>query len=167
MRGDFSPTTNHSQLKEIIMTKANAINVTYQQFAEGIGRTDRMTLEASLAWHKAYVKLDKASQSSWRDEFVLNYIVGKLDITMKQAEIIYAQTRAERKADDEKAVNAGGAKFRHHISRPEKSDGKKVVVKFTREQTRACDEALAAFEAETLAEQIKMLRAYLATLETK
>jgi hypothetical protein len=167
MRGDFSPTTNHSQLKEIIMTKSNSLNVTYQQFAEGIGRTDRMTLDASLAWHKAYVKLDKASQSAWRDDFVLNYIVGKLDITMKQAEIIYAQTRVERKADDEKAVNAGGAKFRHHISRPEKSDGRTVQVKFTREQVSACDNALAAFEAETLAEQIKMLRAYLASLETK
>jgi hypothetical protein len=167
MRGDSSPTTNHSQLKEIIMTKSTLINVTYSQFAEGVGRTDRMTLEASLAWHKAYVKLDKESQSAWRDDFVLNYVVGKLDTTMKQAEIIYAQTRVERTAEHEKAVNAGCAKFRHHISRPEKSDGKKVVVKFTREQVSACDNALAAFEAETLAEQIKMLRAYLATLETK
>jgi hypothetical protein len=149
------------------MTKATLINVTYSQFAEGVGRTDRMTLEASLAWHKAYVKLDKESQSAWRDDFVLNYVVGKLDITMKQAEIIYAQTRVERTAEHEKAVNAGGAKFRHHISRPEKSDGKKVQVKFTREQTRACDDALASFPADDLTTQIRMLRAYLASLEAK
>jgi len=149
------------------MTKATLINVTYSQFAEGVGRTDRMTLEASLAWHKAYVKLDKESQSAWRDDFVLNYVIGKLDTTMTQAKIIYDQTRVERTADHEKAVNAGGAKFRHHISRPEKSDGKKVQVKFTREQTRACDDALASFPADDLTAQIRMLRAYLASLEAK
>jgi len=149
------------------MTKSTLINVTYSQFAEGVGRTDRMTLEASLAWHKAYVKLDKESQSEWRDDFVLNYVIGKLDTTMTQAKIIYDQTRVERTADHEKAVNAGGAKFRHHISRPEKSDGKKVQVKFTREQTRACDDALASFPADDLTAQIRMLRAYLASLEAK
>jgi len=110
------------------MTKATAVVVTYQQFAEGIGRTDRMTLEASLDWHKQYVKLSAETQSEWRYDFVLNYVIGRLDCTRKQAEAICDKTRVQRTATEEKAVNAGGAKFRFHISRTEKSDGKKPSV---------------------------------------
>lgn len=110
------------------MTKATAVVVTYQQFAEGIGRTDRMTLEASLDWHKQYVKLSAETQSEWRYDFVLNYVIGRLDCTRKQAEAICDKTRVQRTADEEKAVNAGGAKFRFHISRTDKSDGKKPTV---------------------------------------
>ena len=110
------------------MTKANAITVTYQQFAEGIGRTDRMTLEASLAWHKAYVKLSAEKQGEWKQDFVLNYVIGRMDCTKKQAEAICEKTRVQRTADEEKAVNGGGAKFRFHISRTDKSDGKKPAV---------------------------------------
>ena len=110
------------------MTKANVITVTYQQFAEGIGRTDRMTLEASLAWHKEYVKLSPEKQGEWKYDFVLNYVIGRMDCTKKQAEAICEKTRVQRTADEEKAVNGGNAKFRFHISRTDKSDGKKPAV---------------------------------------
>lgn len=110
------------------MTKATAITVTYQQFAEGVGASDRITLEASLAWHKAYVKLDAEKQSEWKHDFVLNYVIGRMDCTAKQAEIICGKTRAERTANEEKAVNGGGAKFRFHISRTESSSGNKPAV---------------------------------------
>ena len=110
------------------MTKATTVVVTYQQFAEGIGRTDRMTLEASLPWHKQYLKLDAEKQSEWRYDFVLNYVIGRLDCTRKEAEDICEKTRVQRTATQEKAVNAGGQKFRFHISRADKSDGKKPAV---------------------------------------
>ena len=110
------------------MTKATAITVTYQQFAEGVGRTDRMTLEASLAWHKAYVKLDAEKQSEWKYDFVLNYVIGRMDCSRDQAVVICGKTRVQRTATQEKAVNAGGQKFRFHISRADKSDGKKPAV---------------------------------------
>jgi hypothetical protein len=110
------------------MNKANVITVTYQQFAEGVGRTDRMTLEASLAWHKEYLTLDAEKQSDWRYDFVLNYVLGRLDCSRKQAEIICNKTREKRAANEELAVNAGGKKFAFHISRPEASDGKKPAV---------------------------------------
>jgi len=110
------------------MTKANPVVVTYQQFAEGIGRTDRMTLEASLAWHKQYVKLAKEKQGEWRYDFVLNYVIGRMDCTRKEAEAVCEKTRVQRTADEEKAVNAGGKKFGFHISRTESSDGKKPTV---------------------------------------
>jgi hypothetical protein len=110
------------------MTKATSVVVTYQQFAQGVGASDRITLEASLAWHKEYVKLNAEKQSEWKYDFVLNYVIGRMDCTAKQAEIICDKTRVERTAEQEKAVNAGGAKFRFHISRTDKSDGKKPAV---------------------------------------
>ena len=149
------------------MTKANVITVTYQQFAEGVGRTDRMTLEASLAWHKEYLTLDAEKQSDWRYDFVLNYVIGRMDCSRKQAEIICDKTRTERTANQEKAVNCGSKRFAEHISRTTSRSGKKVDVKFTREQVQACDNALASFKADKLSEQIKMLRAYLTSLEAK
>ena len=110
------------------MTKAKPVVVTYQQFAKGVGASDRITLEASLAWHKAYVKLDAEKQSEWKKDFVLNYVIGRMDCTAKQAEIICGKTRVERTANEEKAVNGGGAKFRFHISRTESSSGNKPAV---------------------------------------
>jgi hypothetical protein len=149
------------------MTKATAITVTYQQFAKGVGATDRITLEASLCWHKEYLTLDAEKQSDWRYDFVLNYVIGRMDCSQKQAEIICNKTRTERTASQEKAVNCGSKKFAEHISRTVSRSGKKVDVKFTREQVQACDNALASFKADKLSEQIKMLRAYLASLEAK
>ena len=115
------------------MTKATSVTVTYQQFARGVGATDRITLEASLAWHKEYLTLDAEKQSEWKYDFVLNYVIGRLstdekEFTHKQAEIVCNKTRVQRTADEEKVVNAGGKKFAFHISRPESSDGKKPAV---------------------------------------
>ena len=115
------------------MTKSKPVVVTYQQFARGVGATDRITLEASLAWHKEYLTLDAEKQGEWKYDFVLNYVIGRLstdekEFTHKQAEIICNKTRAERTAEQEKVVNAGGKKFAFHISRPEASDGKKPAV---------------------------------------
>ena len=110
------------------MTKANQVVVTYQQFAQGVGASDRITLEASLAWHNEYLTLDKEKQGEWKYDFVLNYVIGRMGCTAKQAEIICDKTRVQRTADEEKAVNGGSAKFRFHISRPEASDGKKPTV---------------------------------------
>ena len=110
------------------MTKATAITVTYQQFAEGVGRTDRMTLEASLAWHKQYVKLGAEKQSEWKYDFVLNYVIGRMDCSRDEAVVICSKTRVQRTVKQEQAVNAGGKKFGFHISRNEKSDAKKPAV---------------------------------------
>jgi hypothetical protein len=115
------------------MTKSKPVVVTYQQFARGVGATDRITLEASLAWHKEYLTLDAEKQGEWKYDFVLNYTIGRLstdekEFAYKQAEIICGKTRAERTAEEEKVVNAGGKKFAFHISRPEASDGKKPAV---------------------------------------
>ena len=110
------------------MTKAQQVVVTYQQFAEGVGRTDRMTLDASLAWHKEYVKLNAEKQSEWKHDFVLNYVIGRMDCSRDEAVVICGKTRVQRTVKQEQAVNAGGKKFGFHISRTDKSDAKKPAV---------------------------------------
>ena len=110
------------------MTKATTVVVTYQQFARGIGASDRITLEASLPWHKQYLTLSAEKQSEWRYDFVLNYVIGRMDCTQKQAEAICEKTRVQRTAIEEKMVNAGGKKFSFHISRTESSSGNKPAV---------------------------------------
>lgn len=110
------------------MTKATTVVVTYQQFARGVGASDRITLEASLPWHKQYVKLSAEKQSEWRYDFVLNYVIGRLDCTQKQAETICGKTRTERTAEQERAVNCGGKRFADHISRTGRTSGNKPTV---------------------------------------
>ena len=110
------------------MTKATKVTVTYQQFAKGVGASDRITLEASLPWHTEYLTLDAEKKSEWRYDFVLNYVIGRMDCSHKQAEIICNKTRTERTVEQEKAVNAGGKKFSFHISRTESSSGNKPAV---------------------------------------
>ncbi len=110
------------------MTKATTVVVTYQQFARGIGASDRITLEASLPWHKEYVKLSPEKQGEWKYDFVLNYVIGRLDCTHKEAEAICEKTRVQRTANDEKVVNAGSKKFADHISRTALRSGSKPVV---------------------------------------
>jgi hypothetical protein len=156
------------------MTKAKAIVISFDEFAEGCGRSDGMTLNASDDYHKQYLKLDADGKANWEQRYVCNYVVGYTDsrknmtsMTFKQATDAYGKKRTERTRNEELAVNAGKAKFRYHISRPEKSDGKKPAVKFTPAQRQACDNALASFPATKLADQIKMLRAYLTSLEAQ
>ena len=110
------------------MTKATTVIVTYQQFAQGVGASDRITLDASLAWHKEYVKLSADKQSEWRYDWVLNYVIGRLDCSRKEAEVICGKTRAQRTANEEKAVNCGGKRFADHISRTGRTSGKKATV---------------------------------------
>jgi hypothetical protein len=156
------------------MTKSKAITLTYEQFAEGCGRTDGMTLNASDDYHKQYLKLDADGKANRELVYVTNYVVGYTDsrklmasMTLKQAIEAFGMKRTERTRNEELAVNAGKAKFRYHISRPEKSDGKKPAVTFTPAQRKACDNALASFPAKDLPTQIKMLRAYLTSLEAQ
>jgi thiamine pyrophosphokinase len=107
------------------MTKATTVVVTFSQFARGIGASDRITLEASLDWHKQYVTLDASSKSAWKRDWLVNYVVGRLDCTTKQAEAICDKTRVQRTASEEKAVNTGSKRFSDHISRTTVRSGKK------------------------------------------
>ena len=59
---------------------------------------------------------------------MLNYVIGRLDCSRKEAEIICDKTRVQRTANEEKAVNCGGKRFADHISRTGRTSGKKPAV---------------------------------------
>lgn len=99
----------------------STITLNLSQFAFGLGATERLTLAASMPFHKAYHKADAEGQAAMQSDFVTSYVRGNLNITPEKAAKIVALKRVERSAEDEKAVNAAGAKFRYHIVRAESS----------------------------------------------
>jgi hypothetical protein len=104
----------------------SVITLNLGQFALGLGNNARITYEASLPFHKAYVKADKEGQAAMRLEFVTCYVQGLLKVTPEKAAKLVALTRAERKAADEKAVNAAGKAFGYHVIRAEESGSNEV-----------------------------------------
>ena len=148
--------------------------VSHNTFFFNLGSSDRLTLEASKPLHDAYAKGTPEQQRDLFARAVFNYTLGHMGFAetdakgIKAVTLIIAKTRSERTKEQERIVNGANAKARYHlVSRGKpiagKTSGKKMH--FTIEQRHAVDNALASFEAETLAEQVKMLRAYLATLE--
>ena len=148
--------------------------VPHNQFFFNLGNADRMTLDASKPLHDVYVKATPEQQKDLFSRAVFHYTLGNMKFKhddvkgIKAVTLILAKTRSERTKDQERIVNGANAKARYHLVSRGKpiagnTSGKKMH--FTIEQRHAVDNALASFEAETLAEQVKMLRAYLATLE--
>jgi len=151
------------------------MQVSHNQFFFNIGNQDYLTLEASKPLHDAYTKATPEQQRDLFARAVFNYTLGAMGFKaddakgIKAVTLIIAKTRSERTKAQELIVNRAGQKARYHlVNRGKPVPAKKPnsgKVHFTVEQRSAVDNALAAFEAETLAEQVKMLRAYLATLE--
>lgn len=90
---------------------------TLNKFAWQLGAHARITREHSIVWHRAYTKAEPATQSKWREDFVVNFVMGNLEIDETKARKIVGKKRAERGIEQERAVNAAGAMFRYHISR--------------------------------------------------
>jgi hypothetical protein len=147
--------------------------VPHNQFFFNLGNADRMTLDASKPLHDVYVKATPEQQKDLFSRAVFHYTLGNMKFEhddakgIKAVTLIIAKTRNERTKDQERIVNGASAKARYHlVTRGKPVAGKtSKKVHYTVEQRSAVDNALASFEAETLAEQVKMLRAYLATLE--
>jgi len=147
--------------------------VSHNQFFFNVGNQDYLTLEASKPLHDAYAKATPEQQRDLFARAVFNYTLGAMGFkaddanSIKTVTAIIAKTRTARTKAQERIVNAGSAKARYHlVTRGKPVAGKtSKKVHFTVEQRHAVDNALASFQAETLAEQVKMLRAYLNTLE--
>ena len=99
----------------------SSITINLSQFALGLGNSERITLDASLPFHRAYHKADADGQAAMKLEFVTSFVQGNLNTTPEKAAKIVALKRVERSAKDELAVNAAGAKFRYHLVRAEVS----------------------------------------------
>jgi hypothetical protein len=114
--------------------------VSHNQFFHNLGSVDRLTLEASLPLHRAYVKATPEQRTDLFKRAVLNYVMGKLKITQSQAEKIMEQTRSQRSVEHERAVNAAGNKARNHLVRdfkPEQARTEPKVVKVNASKVKA------------------------------
>ncbi len=110
--------------------------VSHNEFFFLLGQADRTSLEASKPLHDAYVKATPEQQADLKHRAVVQYVMGKLDITQAEAEKIVAKTRTQRTKLHEQAVNAASKKASYHLitrgkdSKPApKSHGKVAVGK--------------------------------------
>jgi hypothetical protein len=140
-----------NQTKEYyIMSKT--INVTYTQFAFGLGTQARLLRESSLVWHKQYVSADSDDRKSLRDQWLTNHLMGKLNVAQPVAERILSKSRTERTKPQQAAYYRAYSDFSYHIIRPENSATSSTTVS---KQVDLVEQALALVESLTKAQQAK------------
>ena len=120
---------------------------TLNQFAWQLGAHQRITRAYSLIWHKAYVKATPETRAVWREEFIVHFLRGNLEVTEAQAKAIMGKTRPQRTKAQQNAYRSAEMKFKYHISRKassntEPASPKKVRVSTT--ERSAYDRFLAA-----------------------
>ena len=97
------------------------------QFALTLGRTQRLTLEASLPFHVAYTKADTEGRAALRLEWAVGYIEGRENVSAARAAKIWAAGKGAE-AIDAGACNRASASFASHVIRSSpKSEGGKPV----------------------------------------
>jgi hypothetical protein len=141
-----------NQTKEYyIMSKV--INVTYTQFAFGLGKQSRLLRESSLAWHKMYVSADSDDRKSLREQWLTNHLMGSLKVTQPVAERILSKSRTERTKDQQAAYYRAYSDFSFHIIRPEKKKRSATSSTTVSTQVDLVEQALALVESLTKAQQ--------------
>ncbi len=133
-----------------------SINVSYSQFAFGLGNQARLLRESSLVWHLEYVKADSDTRKARLQEWIVQHIMGQLGITQSVAERILSTSREKRSKDNNLAYSRAYSDFRYHIIRPEKK-------KATTSSTVSCqvdivEKALELVESMTKAQQQKFFK---------
>ena len=110
--------------------------ITYDEFAQGIGHNDRLTAEESIIWHKQYIKESPSAKAEWAKEWRVNYFVGNLKVSEKEADRILSLTKTQRTKAQQGAYMRANSQFIYHIVRPEPSTTvkqKKVTLAMVRE----------------------------------
>lgn len=133
--------------------KSNEIVVTYKQFAYGLGKQSRLLRDTSLVWHKEYVKADTTERQAYRQEWMIEYMAGNLDVTQQVAERILSKTREERNKTQQASYLRASNQFKYHIIRPETKSTTSSTTVSTQEDL--VEKALALVESLTKAQQAK------------
>lgn len=89
-----------------------------RQFAFRVGAQERLTLEASLPFHKAYVAADAETRATLREEWAVGYISGREAVSEKRAQAIWEAGKGAG-ALDAAACNRATRSFAHHVVRSE------------------------------------------------
>ena len=96
--------------------------LTPRQFAFKVGAQERLTLEASLPFHKRYVKQDAEGRAAMRADWAVGYISGREGVSEKRASAIWKAGKG-KDAIDAAAVNRATNSFAHHVVRAESVSG--------------------------------------------
>jgi len=82
-----------------------------------IGKADRLTKERTAKLALAYKKANPEKRELMRSEFMLAYIMGKLNVDQATAETVLKTSKLKREADEQKAYACGSNQFLNHIIR--------------------------------------------------
>ena len=135
--------------------KSNQIVVSFSQFAFGLGKQGRMLSESTLVWHLEYVEADSATRKAKLDEWLVQHLMGGLDVTQKVAERILSTPRTKRSDDNNKAYSKAYSDFRYHIIRPKKKKDSATSDTAVSSQQDIVETALALVESMTKKQQDK------------
>ena len=139
--------------KAIYLTASVGSDITYDQFAFGLGQQDRLTIEESEVWHKQYIKESPSAQAEWANEWRVNYLMGNLGVSSKEADRILSTPKGKRTSEQQKAYMRANSQFGYHIIR--KAPSKATSFK---QSKVSLDKVVELFEQLSKAEQAKFFR---------
>jgi hypothetical protein len=139
--------------KSFYLTASVGSDITYDQFAFGLGQQDRLTIEESQVWHEQYRKESPQAQAEWAYEWRINYLMGNLGVDSKTADRILSTPKGKRTSEQQKAYMRANSQFGYHIIR--KAPSKSTVVK---QKKVSLDHVVELFEQLSKAEQAKFMR---------
>ena len=82
-----------------------------------IGKADRLTQARTAKLALAFKKANAEKREQMRGEFMLAYIMGKLDVDQATAETVLNTSRTKREKKAQQAYACGTNQFAHHIIR--------------------------------------------------
>lgn len=129
------------------------VYVSYTQFAFGLGKQQRLQREASHAWHLHYTKADSITRQARLQEWIVQHLMGQLNIKQPVAERILSTPRTKRSKENNLAYSRAYSDFRYHIIRPENKKGGAVS-----SQQDIVEKALELVESMTKAQQEKFFK---------
>ena len=133
-----------------------SINVSFSQFAFGLGKQFRLLRESSLVWHLEYAKADSDTRKARMQEWLAEHLKGSLGITQQVAERILSTSREKRSKEQQACYYRAYSDFRYHIVRPENkkaSSGSQAS-----SQVDIVEKALELVESMTKTQQAKFFK---------
>ena len=87
-----------------------------RDFAHKVGEQTRLTLNASLPFHQAYMKADTEQRAEMRLDWCIGYIGGRENVSAARAAKIWEAGKGNE-AIDAGAVDRAAKSFNHHVVR--------------------------------------------------
>ena len=130
------------------------MTLSIQSFAKLLGEVTRKTRDASLPFHKAYVKATPDQRADLRTRWLIGHISGALKLSDEGAERILSQSRTERSTKAQAAYAKASSDFSYHVIRAKKAEPAGSHTRITKQAREAAMSFLAQFDGDSLDKQI-------------